>query len=245
MSGRSSASRCRSSRLLFAAVTGALLIADLKQPKRFYYIFTRPQWGSWLVKGAFILLGYGVFASLWLLARADRFARNDQVLAIPAVLFGAGTAGYTAFLFGQCEGRDFWQTPLLLPTLLAQAGAGGAGVGLIVAPLFDLPDNLTTAHDLAAARQRVALAFLIWTELSSKGRCTSRLAQRAMTHGEYKQTVLGQRRRRPGRRRVRWRSLALVTGSWLLALVGGVAAIVGVALYEDAFVRAGQSVPLS
>jgi hypothetical protein len=37
----------------------------------------------------------------------------------------------------------------------------------------------------------------------------------------------------------------LITGSWILALAAGVAAIAGVALYEDAFVRAGQSVPLS
>ncbi len=30
-----------------------------EQPRRFYYIFTRPHWGSWLVRGALILLGYG------------------------------------------------------------------------------------------------------------------------------------------------------------------------------------------
>jgi hypothetical protein len=39
--------------------------------------------------------------------------------------------------------------------------------------------------------------------------------------------------------------LALISGSWIVALAGGVAAIAGVTLYEDAFVRAGQSVPLS
>jgi hypothetical protein len=37
----------------------------------------------------------------------------------------------------------------------------------------------------------------------------------------------------------------LISGSWIVALAGGVAAIAGVTLYEDAFVRAGQSVPLS
>ena len=30
-------------------------------------------------------------------------------------------ACYTAFLFGQCEGRDLWQTPLLPAHLIAQA----------------------------------------------------------------------------------------------------------------------------
>ena len=53
-------------------------------------------------------------------------------LLIPAILFGAGGAGYTAFLFGQAEGRDFWQSPLLLPMLLIQALIGGAAaLGLL------------------------------------------------------------------------------------------------------------------
>jgi Fe-S-cluster-containing dehydrogenase component len=37
--------------LAFLAATGAVLIADLEHPKRFHYIFLRPQWRSWLVKG--------------------------------------------------------------------------------------------------------------------------------------------------------------------------------------------------
>ena len=41
---------------------------------------------------------------------------------------GAAVAGYTAFLFAQCEGRDLWQTKLLLPHLLVQAVLCGAVV---------------------------------------------------------------------------------------------------------------------
>ena len=45
------------------ALTGLLLIADLDHPKRFYLIFTRPQWKSWLVRGAFVIGAYaGVLA---------------------------------------------------------------------------------------------------------------------------------------------------------------------------------------
>lgn len=230
--------------LLFAAVTGILLIADLKQPRRFYFILTRPQWGSWLVRGAFILLGYAGVASLWLLAGLLDSPEMIKVLAIPAVVLGAATAGYTAFLFGQCEGRDLWQTPLLLPTLLAQAAAGGAGVGLIVGPLFDLPDTLNLAISWLLLGSVLVLAFLIWTELSSKATMHVELAQRAMTHGRYRQRF--------------WASVAIglvgaaalalvaiTTESWVLDVASGVAAIVGLALYEDAFIRAGQSVPLS
>ena len=50
---------------------------------------------------------------------------------LPGALAAAAAAGYTAALFAQCEGRDLWQTPLLLPDLLAQAViAGAAAFGL-------------------------------------------------------------------------------------------------------------------
>lgn len=230
--------------LLFAAVTGLLLIMDLKQPKRFHYIFTKPQWGSWLVRGAFILLGYGILGSLWLLGGLIDSPGLLQVLAAPTALFAAGTAGYTAFLFGQCEGRDFWQTPLLLPTLLAQAGVGGGGIGLLLAPMFDVADGFVAALMWLLLGSLIAVAFLIATELWSTGTVHVELAQRAMTHGKYRTRF--------------WGSVAigLVLAGLLvvvglaadlpvLGLLAGVAGIAGLALYEDAFVRAGQSVPLS
>src|SRR5258708_40323751 len=50
------------------AVTGALLLWDLEHPARFYPIFTKPQWRSWLVKGAFIILAYSLVLALHFLA---------------------------------------------------------------------------------------------------------------------------------------------------------------------------------
>ena len=50
-------------------------------------------------------------------------------------------AGYTAFLFGQAEGRDLWQSPVLFWHLLVQAVMVGSGA-LAVAGLFaDLSDS--------------------------------------------------------------------------------------------------------
>src|SRR5207245_3597085 len=48
----------------FLGLTGLLLIWDLEHPTRFYMIFTRPQWKSWLVKGAFIIAGYSLVLAL-------------------------------------------------------------------------------------------------------------------------------------------------------------------------------------
>ncbi|NIP14923.1 MAG: 4Fe-4S ferredoxin, partial [Pseudomonadales bacterium] len=44
---------------VFLALTGALLVWDLEHPERFYLIFKRPQWRSWLVRGGFIIGAYG------------------------------------------------------------------------------------------------------------------------------------------------------------------------------------------
>ena len=43
-------------------------------------------------------------------------------------LLAAGTAVYTAFLFGQAKGRDLWQSPLLAPHLVVQALCAGAAL---------------------------------------------------------------------------------------------------------------------
>ena len=43
-------------------------------------------------------------------------------------LLAAGTAVYTAFLFGQSKGRDLWQSPLLAPHLIVQALTAGAAL---------------------------------------------------------------------------------------------------------------------
>ena len=51
-----------------------------------------------------------------------------SALLWPTVLLGFLAACYTAFLFGQCEGRDLWQTPLLPVHLIVQALMCGAAV---------------------------------------------------------------------------------------------------------------------
>src|SRR5688500_18994731 len=48
----------------FLAITGGLLVWDLEHPERCLLIFTRPQWRSWLVKGAFIIAAYSVVLGL-------------------------------------------------------------------------------------------------------------------------------------------------------------------------------------
>jgi Fe-S-cluster-containing dehydrogenase component/formate-dependent nitrite reductase membrane component NrfD len=230
---------------VFTAITGALLIGDLKQPGRFLYILTKSNTSSWLVRGAWILGAFAAVVGLWGLFGIADAGGPLQVLAVPVVLLAAAVAGYTAFLFGQCEGRDLWQTPLLLPILLAQAAvAGGAAFGLLDL-VMDVPEARTI--QIAFLASLGALALLIATELWSHGSRTVELATLEMTRGAYARQF--------------WLGGVLVglvvpavllvvalatdtTSPWLAA-VAGAAALLGMFAYEDAYVRAGQSVPLS
>jgi Fe-S-cluster-containing dehydrogenase component/formate-dependent nitrite reductase membrane component NrfD len=112
--------------LAFLALTGALLVMDLDQPWRFAYVLLRPQWRSWLTRGAYILLAFGAAATAWLALLASG-TETGTAMRIVLIALGAATATYTAFLFAQARGRDLWQSPLLpVHTLLHSALAGGA-----------------------------------------------------------------------------------------------------------------------
>ncbi len=224
-------------------LTGLLLILDLKQPARFHYLLTRGSWESWLVKGAYILIGFAACLTVWWIGGITESSGLIEAIAIPTVVFAVGTAGYTAYLFGQCEGRDLWQTPLMLPTLLAQAATGGGAAYAIVDLFLDVPDPSVVRWVLLGGA--LATAALVLIEITSHGTPHVEAAIREMTKGAYQLkfltgVVLG---------------LLIPAALVIIALsvdsgpalpaIAGVAAIVGMWSYEDSFVRAGQSVPLS
>ncbi|NNE11393.1 MAG: polysulfide reductase NrfD [Ilumatobacter sp.] len=230
---------------LFTAITGVLLIGDLKQPKRFFYILTRPNTYSWLVRGAWILGAFAALAALWGVFGLADAGGPLQVLALPISVLAAAVAGYTAFLFGQCEGRDLWQTPLLLPILLAQAVVAGGATFAVLDVFMDIPEARTISIVTLAGLG--GLALLIATELWSHASHTVELATVEMTRGQYAAQF--------------WFggilngivvpavlltfALATDTSSPWPAACAGAAALFGMFAYEDSFVRAGQSVPLS
>ncbi|MEL6926142.1 MAG: 4Fe-4S dicluster domain-containing protein, partial [Bacteroidota bacterium] len=123
--------------LVFLTATGILLIMDLDRPDRFLSVLLRPQWNSWLVKGGYSITAYGGLLTLlavsawlgwsWIVAPAM------WLTAVVAVI----VAIYTAFLFAQAKGRDFWQSPTLALHMLVHSIMAGAAVfgiiGLFVA----------------------------------------------------------------------------------------------------------------
>jgi formate-dependent nitrite reductase membrane component NrfD len=140
--------------LIFLALTAALLVADLEKPGRFLYVLLRPQWRSWLVRGAYLLSGFGLVVTLWLLARLADLTALADALTWPGALLALGSAVYTAFLFAQGKGRDFWQNPLLGIHLLAHAFLAGGAVWLITTAVGANP-----SRDAARAFLAVTLGF--------------------------------------------------------------------------------------
>jgi formate-dependent nitrite reductase membrane component NrfD len=117
--------------LIFLTLTGALLVKDLDQPARFVYVILRPQWNSWLVKGGYAITVFGGLLTVW----AAGLFFNLPILetigfwgsAVTAIL----VAVYTAFLFAQAKGRDFWQSPTLPLHMLVHSFMAGSAALLI------------------------------------------------------------------------------------------------------------------
>src|SRR5271156_5667399 len=114
--------------LLFTALTTVLLVWDLDHKERFLRVVFTPQSKSWLARGAFILIAYSGLCGVFWLSAVAGFSAAAAILLWPTVLVGFFAAIYTAFLFGQCEGRDLWQTRLLPGHLLVQTLMCGAAV---------------------------------------------------------------------------------------------------------------------
>jgi Fe-S-cluster-containing dehydrogenase component/formate-dependent nitrite reductase membrane component NrfD len=223
--------------LVFIAATMVMLVWDLERKERFLRVMLRPQSRSWLARGAFILMGYSGLCGLLLLAALAGLAKLSAILVWPAILAGFMAAAYTAFLFGQCKGRDLWQSPLLPLHLVVQALLSGAAI------LAFLPG----ARSLAVAGLAVFLVLHLLIVLGefSMPHATgnARYAARLITHGPY--------------RRLFWWG-AMVAGGLLPALllsIGfasaiavGLAAVLvlaGLLAFEWCYIMAGQAVPNS
>jgi Ni/Fe-hydrogenase subunit HybB-like protein len=156
-----------------------------------------------------------------------------------------GVAGYTAFLFRQCEGRDLWQGKLLLPHLIVQAVLCGSAALLpfstdarelallltaaLVAHGAFMLGEARMSHATDNARQ--AAAFLPVARIGFLRRPFAL----ANVLGVAVPTLL-----------VALSSFAAVTPhAMALYVLASLLALVGLYLYEAVFVRAGQLPPLS
>jgi Polysulphide reductase, NrfD/4Fe-4S dicluster domain len=226
----------------FLLLTGVLLVWDLKRPDRFFYLLSKGNPSSWLVRGAWILGGQALLIGLWFLMGVLGLGFLEPLIWASAVM-GLGVAGYTAYLFGQAEGRDLWQTPLLLWHMIGSALAVGAGATLISLLFVDVPLEPSLWVMLIGA---VIVGLMSLTDVFSSHTTTNATAaMHHMVKGEFASQW--------------WTGQVLAVAIPVVATVGGLSsagmtvpivfgsltAMTGVFLADDAFVKAGQSVPLS
>ena len=124
----------------FLAITGVLLIMDLDRPDRFLYVMLRPNWNSWLVKGAYILAAYGgilFFSAVLAFFTPANYELYLEYLAYAGIPIAALTGVYTAWLLQQAKGRS-WSKDSWLPIkfLIETALIGGATLAILVGVLL-------------------------------------------------------------------------------------------------------------
>jgi hypothetical protein len=222
--------------LAFTALTSALLVSDLKRPMLFFRLMTRPNTKSWLVKGGWVLSGFMGAAFVGLVARffgADQVADAARWALLP---LGGATAGYTAWLFAQCEGRDLWQNKnVLLPHLLAQALLLGALGFLVSAPSPAL-------RGLAAV---AFLAHLVGIAAEIFGRHHTDNAKQAAALLRVVAAWPGARLPAAGLGVLLGAAGLLLLLVPMLAIAAAPVFILSIFLWERAYIRAGQLPPLS
>ena len=236
--------------MVFMLITVILLIKDLSQPKRFLNILLHPQWKSWVARGAFILVGFTAVGGVWWLiegAASLGWRSNDIASALrpiaawltfPLALF---SVIYTAFLLGQAEGRDMWQSNLLPFQLFSQSMMVASGVFLALNLFVNFPADLQEILSiLFPSSIAVNLLLTFAGKLNSFPTDTAMLASREMTHGKF-------------RNHYWWGGIALGHVMPLVLMiffasalpVAVLAALIGLFFYEYAFVMAPQYIPNS
>jgi Fe-S-cluster-containing dehydrogenase component/formate-dependent nitrite reductase membrane component NrfD len=238
--------------LLFMGLTTAFLIADLDRPERFLSIVFRPQMKSWLARGAIFLIAFSTLVGVWWVLETGAYlgwldtslaeSARPWLLGIGSPL-AIGTAIYTAFLFGQAEGRDLWQSTLLPVHLVIQSLMMGGATIAMMSPFVELPGTMGTVGITVFGAMLVLDLFVtLFGEFGMPH--ASEVAAKAaheISHGRYKNQFW-------------WGAIVaghvvplalLFTGAPIAFAIAGLLAVVGLYLFEHAFVMAPQEVPNS
>ncbi|HEU5423099.1 MAG TPA: NrfD/PsrC family molybdoenzyme membrane anchor subunit [Nitrolancea sp.] len=233
--------------ILFILATTVLLVADLKRPERFWYLLLKPNPRSWLVWGGYILGAFGAVAFLWLVVAAAGLDTATKVLMALSIPLALAAAGYTAFLFGQAEGRDFWQSRLLLPHLIAQAIVAGAAALLLFGVSLGASNHELRVTSVALAVGLVLFAGLLLAELRG-AHSNAHVARtvKLLTEGPYRPVLLYGVWLLGVLAPLLLIAATLLTGLEIVtAAFAASAALAGLWFWERIWVSAGQDVPLS
>ncbi len=230
--------------LFFLMATGLLLIKDLDRPDRFLYVLLRPQWGSWLVKGGYTITAYGGLLTLFMLVLFFQWSGVLAVVRWLTAIFAVITAIYTAFLFAQAKGRDFWQSPSLALHMLVHAFmAGGATYAIFGLFMENGAAWLPYLRDVMLVSIIANLATLFFEMATPHPTQDAKRVVQMILRGRYRNAFLGGAILLGN---VLPLLLLFAAGSqpWVLA-VAGLAVLTGIFFTEKIWVEAPQRIQLS
>jgi Fe-S-cluster-containing dehydrogenase component len=243
---------------LFLALTGVLLVMDLKRPDRFYYLLTKGNPSSWLVRGAWILTVQAALFGVWFLAGVTNQGSVARIAIWFAALTGLATAGYTAFLFGQAKGRTLWNSPVLVWHMIAAAFTVGGGISLLASLVSDVDRAAPSGAELSSGGISVGVgSFALTMLVGATGLGITALLESRTNHGPDAAAAYHHLTEGAFAREYRLGLVlaTLVPAACAVAVLGGLPAAIGAAggvvgaigvgFTDDAFVKAGQSVPLT
>jgi formate-dependent nitrite reductase membrane component NrfD len=202
----------------------------------------RPQWNSWLVKGGYIITVFGLLVTIWAAMTFFEIKTGVMTLLWITAIFAILLAIYTAFLFAQAKGRDFWQSPTLPLHMLVHSVMAGTAIFAIVSLV------LGYEHWMAILKNTMIIAlvvnlFTLITELTITHPTTSaKTVVKMITKGRYKNlfwgvTVLVGN--------IIPLALLLSDSGEIWAVISGVCVLAGILITEKIWVEAPQRVPLA
>ena len=235
--------------LVFLAATMLLLVMDLKKRGRFFFLFIKPNFNSWLTLGGYVLMIFGGLLVAWL-AQIYLQGALSPPLVWAAALFAVASAGYSAFLFAQARGRDFWQSPLLFWHLIVQALAAGSAVLILIGALelitpfqFMSPQMFSWQVSVLGISLLAGLAMIFGDLFMKHGAEDSVLAGALLLTGPLRNSFwffavgLGVV--------VPMGLILWPIGSLIPIVAAALLALFGLWMYEHLWIKAGQALPLS
>ena len=228
--------------LTFLALTGLFLVMDLDRPDRFLNVLLRPQWNSWLVKGGYTITIFGLLVTVWGAMTYFDVQAGETILLWVTAFFAVMLAIYTAFLFAQAKGRDFWQSPSLALHMLVHSVMAGAAIFALVLLVAGTENWMSILATVLIIALSVNL-FTMITELTMTHPSTAaETVVKMITKGRYKNTF--------------WIGAVLIGNIIPLVLlvfmpsatiltIAAVMVLIGIYATEKIWVEAPQRIPLA
>lgn len=230
--------------LVFLSATGLLLVMDLDRPDRFLNVLLRPQWKSWLVRGGYAITVFGGLLTLLGVLKYFNIDAAQQPLLWLTGAVGVLVAIYTAFLFAQAKGRDFWQSPTLVIHMLVHSFMAGASAFGILSLFADSnPSWLSFLKTVLVGGILVNVATILVEITISHPTVDAKKTVKSITRGVYKNRF--------------WFGVMLFGNLLPLLMMffmettptimaaAGVVALIGIYITEKIWVEAPQRISLS